>query len=148
MTFSDVVGQRHITDTLKKQIETNRLSHAYLFTGTRGTGKTTCAKILAKAANCLDPKGGEPCNECFSCVGINNGSIIDISEIDAASYTGVDNIRQIRECPSQNPRRASSPCSLYSGDYRAPQDPGDHPFPLPDLYFQEAPAGRHRNEAP
>lgn len=97
MTFSDVVGQPQVTDTLRKQIALGRLSHAYLFTGTRGTGKTTCAKLLAKAANCLDLHDGEPCNECAACRAINDGSAVDISEIDAASNTGVDNIRSLRD---------------------------------------------------
>ena len=106
MTFSDVVGQRHVTETLRTQVQTNRSSHAYLFTGTRGTGKTTCAKILAKVANCLEPVNGEPCNRFTSCVGINNESLIDVSEIDAASYTGVDNIREIRDESAYAPAEA------------------------------------------
>lgn len=96
-TFDDVVGQTHITDTLKRQVESGRLSHAYLFTGTRGTGKTTCAKILARAVNCEHPVGGNPCNECFSCQGIENGSILDVLELDAASNNGVDQVRALRD---------------------------------------------------
>ena len=96
-TFDDVVGQTHITDTLKRQVETGRLSHAYLFTGTRGTGKTTCAKILSRAVNCEAPVGGNPCNVCPSCVGIEAGAILDVLEIDAASNNGVDHIRALRD---------------------------------------------------
>ena len=94
-TFADVVGQEHITETLQRQVAEGRLSHAYLFTGTRGTGKTTCAKILAKAVNCLNPQNGNPCGECEICKGIDDGSILDIVEMDAASNRKIDDIRQI-----------------------------------------------------
>ncbi|MBR4098886.1 MAG: DNA polymerase III subunit gamma/tau [Clostridium sp.] len=96
-TFDDVVGQSHITDTLKQQIVNGRLSHAYLFTGTRGTGKTTCAKILSRAVNCHAPQNGNPCNTCPACLGIENGSILDVLELDAASNNGVDQVRALRD---------------------------------------------------
>ena len=96
-SFDDVVGQSHITDTLKRQVASGRLSHAYLFTGTRGTGKTTCAKILSRAVNCEHPVDGNPCNECPSCLGIENGSILDVLELDAASNNGVDQVRALRD---------------------------------------------------
>ena len=96
-TFDDVVGQSHITDTIKQQVAAGRLSHAYLFTGTRGTGKTSCAKILARAVNCENPQNGNPCNECPACRGIENGSILDVLELDAASNNGVDQVRALRD---------------------------------------------------
>lgn len=97
VVFEDIIGQTHVTKTLKNQIQTGKIAHAYLFCGTRGTGKTTAAKVFARAVNCEHPKDGSPCNECDICVGISDGSILDVSEIDAASNNGVDNIREIRE---------------------------------------------------
>lgn len=94
-TFSDVSGQEHITTTLLNELSSNRLNHAYLFTGSRGTGKTTCAKILAKAVNCLHPVNGNPCGECEICKGIDSGGILDVTEMDAASNRKIDDIRQI-----------------------------------------------------
>lgn len=95
MTFDDVVGQPHITETLKNEIMSGRISHAYMFTGTRGTGKTSTAKILSRAVNCLNPQNGNPCNECEVCRGIMNDTLLDVVEMDAASNNGVENIRDI-----------------------------------------------------
>lgn len=101
--FEDVVGQRAIVTALKNQITANRVGHAYLFTGVRGTGKTTCAKIFAKAVNCLHPVNGDPCGDCEICKGIDNGSILDVVEMDAASNNGVDDIRDLRDETAYTP---------------------------------------------
>lgn len=105
-TFYDVVGQEHITTTLKNQILNDRIAHAYLFCGTRGTGKTSTAKVFAKALNCLNLKDGEPCNECEMCTKINNGLAIDVTELDAASNNGVDKIRDIIDDVKYPPQEA------------------------------------------
>ena len=103
--FRDIVGQEHITRTLKNQISQGRVAHAYLFCGTRGTGKTSTAKVLAKAVNCLHSEDGEPCGKCEICTGLDNGSIMDVVEIDAASNNGVDNIRELRDDVKYHPSK-------------------------------------------
>ena len=102
-TFDDVVGQEHITTTLKNEVSAGKTAHSYLFTGSRGTGKTTCSKILAMAVNCLHPVNGNPCMECEVCKGIEDGSILDVLEIDAASNNGVDDVRVLREEANYTP---------------------------------------------
>lgn len=106
-TFNSIVGQEHITRILKNQIKQKRIAHAYLFCGTRGTGKTSTAKVMAKAVNCLHPVDGEPCGKCEICTGIDNGSIMDVVEIDAASNNGVDNIRELRDDVKYLPSKCS-----------------------------------------
>ena len=104
--FSEVIGQTAITQTLRNAVATKQVSHAYLFTGPRGTGKTSCSKILAKAVNCQNPQAGEPCNQCPICQAINDGSLSDVLEIDAASNNGVEQIRDIREKVKYAPTQA------------------------------------------
>ena len=109
MNFDDVCGQDHITSVLKTQLQKGRVSHAYLFCGSRGTGKTTCAKILARAVNCQNPQNGEPCNRCDSCLAIQKEKVLDVVEMDAASNNGIDHIRtlcdEVQFLPSEVKKR-------------------------------------------
>jgi len=108
-SFSELVGQEHVAGTLRQSIKQGRVSHSYLFCGPRGSGKTTTARIIAKAVNCLEPLDGDPCNACAICLSINGGQFMDIIELDAASNRGIDEIRDIREkvnfAPSQGQRK-------------------------------------------
>ena len=106
MRFDEIVGQEHIVKTLKNQILADRIGHAYLFNGGRGTGKTSAAKVLARAINCLNPKDGEPCNECEACKAALDGSLTDIVEMDAASNNSVEDVREIREAVNFLPTKA------------------------------------------
>ena len=137
--FDDVKGQDHIVQTLKNQITSGRIAHAYLFCGTRGTGKTTIAKIFAKAVNCEHPVDGSPCNECAACKAIASGSSMNVIEIDAASNNGVENIREIREQVQYPPTDGAyrvyiiDEVHMLSGDHGSPQDPGYGALPVPAL---------------
>ena len=116
MTFDEIVGQDHIIKTLKNQIIADRIGHAYLFNGGRGTGKTSAAKVLARAINCLNPKDGEPCNECEICKAALDGSLTDIVEMDAASNNSVEDIREIREAVNFLPTKATYRVYIIGGN--------------------------------
>jgi DNA polymerase-3 subunit gamma/tau len=107
-TFDEVIGQQHITETLKNQVRSGRLSHAYLFIGTRGTGKTTCARILARAVNCENPVGGNPCGVCPACRGILEGSVLDVVELDAASPSAARRLMAPPSAPQSPPGRTGA----------------------------------------
>ena len=104
--FQDMVEQEHVVRTLRNSVSSNRIAHAYLFCGTRGTGKTTMAHIFSRAINCLSPENGDPCNRCEICTGILDGTLLDVIEIDAASNNSVDNVREIRDEVVYSPSRA------------------------------------------
>ncbi len=170
-TFAEIIGQPHVSQTLQNAIESRRVAHAYLFTGARGVGKTSVARIFAKALNCEQGLSAHPCNVCSNCREITQGNAVDVLEIDGASNTGVDNIRELREtiryrpaksrykiyiidevhmlstagfqCSAENPRRTTRTHRLYLCHHRTPQDPGDHLEPLPAVRFS---SHRHRSD--
>ena len=169
--FEDVVAQRGIVTALRNQVASGRVGHAYLFTGVRGTGKTTCAKIFAKAVNCLHPHNGDPCGECEICRGIDNGSILDVVEMDAASNNGVDDIRDLRDETAYTPSACHYKVYIidevhmlstaaFNALLKTLEEPPahvifilatteiqkvpHHPLPLPAVRFHPHRAGRHR----
>ena len=157
-TFDEVVGQKHITQTLKNQVKSGRLSHAYIFIGTRGTGKTTCARILARAVNCENPVDGNPCGVCPACRGISEGSVLDVVELDAASNNSVDNVRALREEAVFSPATVKKrvyivdevhmlSTAAFNALLKILEEPGsgNYSFPMPAAQFQtHRHTGNHR----